>query len=179
MGAVQTSVAAAAIAFDGMLADADQGTRVESRIQAEASAEIPFGKMCVRGATNEDTSAVKPHTSAAASAPLLCGVVVHDHTYAKDTELGDTGLKPGTTVNLLQRGRIYVTPEDDVDPGDAVKVRVVAAGAEVAGSFRAAADATDCVDISKFARWITTGSSTKPAVLEIDMVGASMATADT
>lgn len=178
MAVPQTSVAAAAIAFAGMLADSDQGRRIESRVNAEASAEIPFGVMVVRGATSEDTDALLPHTSAAASAPLLAGIVVHSHNYAKDSQLGSTGLKPTVMLNLLQRGRIYVQPEDSVDPGDAVKVRVVVAGAEVKGAFRGAADAADCVDISKFARWITSGTSTVPAVLEIDMVGAAQATAD-
>lgn len=178
MAAIQTTVAAASIAFAGMLADADQGVRVESRLSEEASAEIPFGTMVIRGSTSEDAGALQLHTSSASMAPLLAGIVVHDHSYAKDTELGDTGLKPGTTLNLLQRGRIYVQPEDSVDPGDAVKVRAVAAGAEVKGAFRGAADGTDCVDISKFARWITSGTASVPAVLEIDMVGASQAVAD-
>lgn len=179
MAARQTSVAANAIAFAGMLAVSDQGTRIESRVSEEASAEIPFGTMVIRGSTSEDLGALQLHTSSASMAAQLAGIVVHDQTYAKDTELGDTGLKPGVMLNLLQRGRIWVQPEDTVDPGDAVKVRAVVTGSEVKGAFRGAADSTDCVDISKFARWVTSGTSAIPAQLEIDMVGASQAVADT
>ena len=176
----QTAVTTpASAAFAGMLADSGIGTVIDSKVSAEASAEMRFGIAVLRDTTDEDNGVVLPLTSSAVSAPRFAGIVVHSHDYAKDTELGDTGLKPKVTVNVLQRGRIWVQPEDTVDPGDTVKFRAVVAGAEVAGAFRAAADSTDCVDISKFARWITSGSSTVPAILEIDMVGSSQATADT
>lgn len=182
MTATQTSVAAASYAFAGQLADNDQGTRINTRANAEASAEMPFGIMVVRDTVNsgqEDNCILLPHTSAAAAAPLLAGITVHQHTFAKDTQLGSTGVKPTNALAVLRRGRIYVLPEESVSPGDAVRVRVVTAGAEVKGAFRKSADATDCVDISKFAQWVTSGSSSVPAVLEIDMVGQSQATADT
>ena len=177
MASSQTSVAAAAIGFAGMLADSDQAPRVASKINEEASAEIPFGTMVIRG-TDEEMQALQLHTSAAAVAALLAGVVVHDHSYAKDTELGTTGLKPGVTLNVLERGHVYVLTEETVTPGDAVRVRAVVSGNEVKGAFRTSADSTDCVNISKFARWVKGGTTTVPAVLEIDMVGASQAAAD-
>lgn len=177
MAATQTSVAARAIAFAGMLAE-NYPAQCDSRVNEEASAEIPFGTMVIRG-TDEDEQALQCHTSAATVEQLFAGIVVWSDNYAKDTELGSTGLKPGVMLNLLQKGRIYVLPEDTVDPGDPVRVRAVVAGAEVKGAFRTAADSTDCVDISAFARWVRGGSSTVPAVLEIDMTGQSQAVADT
>jgi len=173
----QTSVAAnMTVGIAGAIADANLAS-VDSRVNEEASAEMPFGVMVVRG-TAKATDAKLLHTSAAASAPLLAGVVVYSASYAKPEELGDDGVKPNMTVGLLQKGRVYVLPEEDVAPGDAVRVRAVVAGAEVAGAFRTSADAADCVDISSFSRWITAGSSTVPAIVEIDMTGAAGATAD-
>lgn len=176
MAARQTSVAAAALGFPGMLSDATPH-QCDSRVSEEASAEIPFGTMVIRGA-DEDNGALQLHTSSAATVALLAGIVVHTHNYAKPTQLGDIGLKPGVVLNLLQKGRIWVTTEDACDPGDTVKVRAIAAGAEVKGAFRVAADASDCVDISKFARWITSAGAGGVAMLEIDMTNASQATAD-
>jgi len=174
----QTSVADnMTVGIVGALADANLAS-VDSRVNEEASAEMPFGIMVVRG-TDKATDALLLHTSAAASDSLLAGVVVYSAAYAKPEELGDDGVKPNMTVGLLQKGRIYVLPEEAVAPGDAVRVRAVVSGSEQAGAFRTTADDTDdCIDISKFARWITSGSSTVPAVLEIDMSGAADALAD-
>lgn len=174
----QTTVnARMTIAFAGMLADSDRVVHCDSRFNEEASNEIAFGTAVVRGTTNKDNGALRPHTSAAAAAPLFAGIVVHSHDYARDVELGTTGLKPKVTMQVLQQGRIYVLPEESVAPGDAVRFRAIA-GAGTVGAFRKTADAGNSVDISKFARWITTGSTTVPAVLEIDMAGAKDATAD-
>lgn len=179
MNAYQTSVDYPDIAIAGMLADSDPASRIEGRVNREASAEIPFGVMVVRDGTYKNDGAVKCHTTAAASEQILAGIVVHQHDLAQPEELGDTGVKPKAVLRLLRRGRIYVLPEETVTVGDAVRVRAVAAGNEVAGAFRTTADGTDCIDISKFARWVRGGSTTVPAVLEIDMVGAGNALADT
>lgn len=177
--AVQSAVTSKASAIEGMPADASALTRdVATYISEEASAEIPFGVMVCRGSTDEDNGALLLNTSAAAMEQLLAGVVMWTDVYAKPSELGDTGLKPGVTLNVLQRGRIWVRPEDAVDPGDAVRVRCVVAGSEVKGAFRSAADSTDCVDISSFARWRSSAGAGELAILEIDMTNAKLADAD-
>lgn len=156
--------------------------RLGSATSAESSAEIGFGLMVIRGSA--DGSALLPHTSAAAmvAAPLLLGVVVLSHGFAEPQELADTdsgGLKPKTTFTVLEEGEIWVIPEDNVTPASDVRVRVVAAGAEKAGAFRAAADSTDCVEISAFARWRSSASGGSPARLWIDMSNVQLAVADT
>ena len=172
MAAQQTSVSESpAIGFAGQLADTSN-KRSLSKYNDEASAEMPFGIMVVKG-TDEDDGVLLCHTSAAVSADIMQGVVMHSHAYAKDTELGDDGLKSTVSLDVLTHGRIYVLPEEAVTPGDAVRVRVVTAGAEVKGAFRTTADSTDCVDISSFARWVRGGSSTVPAILELDMTAAN------
>lgn len=157
--------------------------RVVSCRQAEASAEIPFGVMVCRDGTTPDTAKLL-HTSAAAMAAnqLLVGVSTHGHSYAEPQELADTddgGLKPGTTFGALVEGPIWVLPEENVTPSSEVRVRVVVAGDEVAGAFRATADATDCVDVTPCARWMTSGSTTVPAILWLDMNHVALVTADT
>lgn len=174
----QTAVGDMSIAFAGALADTSR-SQCDSKYNAETSAEIPFGVGVVRHSSDEDNAVVKPHTSAAAAAPLFAGVVVHSHDYSPDIEIGSTGVKAKMTMSVLQKGRIYVLPEENVTPGDAVRMRVVVAGNEVAGSFRTTADSTDCINLSKVARWVTTGSTSVPAVLEIDITGAADISADT
>lgn len=180
----QTSVSARmTVGIVGQIANL-QGMKdavVNSARQAEASAEMPFGVMVCRDGTTPDTAKLL-HTSAAAMATnLLEGVTVHGHSYAEPQELADTdagGLKPGATVAILKVGPIWVLPEDTVTPSSDVRVRVVVAGAEVKGAFRGAADASDCVEITPFARWLTSGSSTVPAIVFVDMTNVALATAD-
>jgi len=156
--------------------------KVDSATSAEASAEIPFGVMVCRGTA--DKTALLLHTSAAAMAAnqLLLGVTVLDHSFAEPQEVADTdsgGLKPKSTFSVLMQGPIIVIPEDAVTPASDVRVRVVVAGAEVKGAFRAAADSTDCVEITAFARWLSSAAGGSPAVLWVDMVNVALATADT
>ena len=171
MAATQTTVAdRMTLAIAGMLDQSEMVASIRSYTSEEASAEIPFGTMVIRG-TDEDNGVLQVHTSGATVIALLAGVVVHSHAYAKTQELGDTGLKPDTTFGVLQKGRIWVTTEDACDPGDAVRVRVVVAGAEVKGAFRVAADSTDCVVLSKtMARWLTSAGAGGLALLELDML---------
>lgn len=167
----QTSVAnqSDTPAFAGMLADS-KFSDIVSYIQAEASAEIPFGSMVKHGTLDGDAKAL------AATSDKLAGIVVHAHNYAKDTELGTTGLKPKAQLNVLRSGRIWVAVEEAVAVGGAVRTRAVAPG--TLGVFRTTADAGKSIDISKFARFLTSTSGAGFALLEIDMSGAANATAD-
>lgn len=174
----QTSVSdQAALPFAGKLNESVP-SQVATRVSEESSAETPFGVMVIRG-TDKDNQALLCHTSSAVCAPLLAGVVLHSHAYAKDTQLGNTGVKPNQTLNILEKGQVYVLPEEAVAPGDAVRIRAVAAGGEVKGAFRKTADDTsDCVLLApSMARWITSGGPATPCLVEIDMT-AEAATAD-
>lgn len=156
--------------------------RFGSATSSEASAEIPFGTMVIRGAS--DGLALKPHTSAAAmvASPLMMGIAMLSQGFAEPQEVADTdagGIKPKATFTVGEKGTFWVIPEDGVNPGSDVRVRVVTAGNEVAGAFRAAQDLTDCVDISAIARWKSTATAGNPAKLEIDMTNVALAVADT
>lgn len=150
---------------------------IDSATSEEASAEIPFGVMLQQG--TGDDGAKLLGTSAAAMAVRLLGIAVRAHDFAVGSELGTTGLKPGATFGCGKKGRFKVLVEDAVTPLSHVRVRAVAAGAEVKGAFRALADGTDCVDISAFAKWRTSAGIGEVAVVEIDMANAALAVADT
>lgn len=165
--------------FPGVVADTSFNLHTESKVSAEASAEIPFGVAVIRDDTDKDDGVVLPTTSSAVSAPRFAGVVQHTHAMDKPNELGAAGITPKSTVLVMTEGRIWVLPEEAVTPGDAVRFRAVVAGMEQAGAFRTTADGTDCVNISNLARWVRGGDSTTPAILEIDMSNAAQAVADT
>lgn len=173
---MQTEVTNYADAVAGLLADNTLSKDCLSAINEEASAEIPFGVMVCRGTT--DLGVKLLNTSAAAMASALKGVVVFGQSFAKPDDLGDTGLKPFMAFSILSKGRIYVQVEEAVAIGDAVRVRAVATGGEVKGAFRTSADASDCVDISKFARWTRGADAAGFAIVEIDMTNAALAAAD-
>jgi hypothetical protein len=149
---------------------------IDSATSEEASAEIPFGTMVIQGTA--DNGAKQLHTSAAVSEQLLLGIAVRSHDFAVGSELGDTGLKPGATFGVLKKGRAWVAVEDAVAPGDPVRVRAVVAGNEVKGAFLTAADSTDAIDISAFAKWRTSADAGDLAVVEIDMTNSALAVAD-
>jgi hypothetical protein len=50
-------------------------------------------------------------------------------------------------VSVLRLGAIYVVTEDACDENDAVYMRITAAGAEEAGSFRSDSDGGDAVQV--------------------------------
>ncbi len=173
---MQTEVIPMVEAVAGLLADNSLSKDCLSATSEESSAEIPFGVMVCRG--TEDDGVLLLNTSSAAMATSLAGIVVFGHSFSKPYELGDTGLKPFATFNVLSRGRIYVQVEEAVEIGDAVRVRAVATGDEVKGAFRTTSDSTDCVDISSFARYIRGADEDGLAIVEIDMVNAALADAD-
>lgn len=84
-------------------------------------------------------------------------------------------------VNILRVGRVLVKPEasSSVVPGARLFVRKVAAGAEVLGALRGAADSTDCLDCSNQGQWITAPDADGLAVLEVNFVNEAVNDTDT
>lgn len=171
----QTSVTSAPkIGIPGSAADlqtALNGT-VDTAQSEEASAEITFGVMVKAG--TGDRGALK----CTATTNVLRGISFRAHSYA-DSQVGDTGVKPGTFFGVGQKGRFFVLIEENVTPTSDVRVRMVATGNEIAGAFRATADSTDCIELTPLARWVRTAlAADGVAELEIDLTNAALATAD-
>lgn len=150
--------------------------RVVSRVSAEASAGIIPGIMVQRGTGDTDVKVLTATTN------KLEGIVVRTHDAGDlDVDLiNQTGYKPGAEIPVARTERWFVRIEENVTPASDVRVRCVAVGGEVAGSFRATADSTDCLELTAFAHWVRTAlAADGVAELEIDMTNADLAVADT
>lgn len=158
---------------EGQLADlwTEENGDVGTATSEEASAEISFGLMVAQGVADDGCKLLVEDAQ-------LKGVTVFSHLYAKPTELGDTGLKPGVTFDVLKRGRIIVLPEEAVTPQSEVHVRHTVQGNTRAGAFRATKSASNTLDITAFARWETSADAGEPAVLWIDMLLAASTVED-
>jgi hypothetical protein len=86
--------------------------------------------------------------------------------------LYDAGREPeaypvGYPVPCARKGRVFVTSETSYVDGDPVFVRLVAAGAEVAGHVRNAPDSNDCVLLKGATFWRT--GSAGVAAIDLDL----------
>jgi len=142
---------------------------VDSFVNEEASAEIPFG-VAVKGGTNPENQC----KLLTAITDKLLGITVRSDSYQKGHELGDTGLKPGVVCRVARKGELLVTVEEAVTPASRVYVRAVVAGAEVAGAFRDTTDASDLIDVSAYCRFMgtTTGAGVVRLAFDFTMRGA-------
>lgn len=159
----QTTITRQAIAVPGLLADNTLTKDCLTATSEESSAQIPFGVMVGRGSADDGVLKL------ATTSDVLAGVVVFGQSYDHGTELGSTGFLPKTTFNILNEGRIYVQVEENVTPASRVFVRAVATGLEVAGAFRDTQDGSDCIEITDYARYLTTTLAGGLAVLDISM----------
>ena len=170
--AAQSSVTVKqARAFAGMQ-DASAEKRIESVVN-EGSTELAFGLMVGEGTDFNQCLEL------ALQADIPKGIVVHSHAYAKDEQLGDTGLKQYVILGVMTKGRIWVKVEEAVTQASDVRYRGVATGNEEFGAFAASADSTDLVDISAFANWKGYDSGTSLGLLEFDMTDKSGKVLDT
>lgn len=170
---INTSYAEQSAALQGQLGNL-KDTRKSTAVQGEASAGVPFGVMVQKTAFGAAGSAdVAKLMSATNNA--LAGVVIHSHAYdpVEDfTNATDELLKPKTLLSVLEEGEIWVKVEAGEVPAvaGAVRVRAVAAGAEVAGAFRVAADGTDCI-LLPHSRWRSAINADGLALLFLDLRG--------
>lgn len=163
----QTSVANAPIAAlqAGQIDDTCALNDVMSYVNAEASSEMPFGRMLVQGTADRDAKLMTIQTD------VMIGVLVHSQAYNRDNEIGSTGLKPKMTAGVMTRGRVWVAVTEDVTPASVVRV------SEVGGTFGDSASAGVTV-VLKNARYLTTTLSGGLALLEFDILGRGSNTSD-
>jgi hypothetical protein len=137
--------------------------------------DMPFGT-CVKQGTSDD-GALMPTSLA----DLLKGIVVQANDFERLTQLNSDGITPGTPLGLLKRGRVWILPYTDVTPTSEVHVQVVANTDHPVGTIRGTADANKTLDITAFAKWLTTATvaSGNPAKLDVDFTNVSLATQDT
>ena len=140
--AAQTSYTdSVAAGFEGARADAGP-IDVLGRINGDSS-EIPFGR-----AVCFDTGDREVDLPAATSDKVV-GIALASMAYQPGATLGTSGIAADAQVNVLRRGRVYLTCEEDVVPGDRLHVRAVAgAGGSVLGKFRKTAVTGETINTS-------------------------------
>lgn len=95
-------------AFAGQVADLAQAS-IRSFLNAEKSAEIPFGTGVIQGSAAGD--ALVPATVD----DMFVGVAVHTHTAVAS---GSTGVAVAEEVSVMHRGRCWVVVGEAVSVGD-------------------------------------------------------------
>lgn len=160
MAAPQTSVSIQqTVSFAGMAGDTAHMRDAKSYVNAEASAEIPFGLLVVQGTAEQDAKIP------AAQSDLAVGIALHSHSFQKDNELGDTGIKPDVVFSAMTRGRVWVAVDEAVALTDTPRVRMSGAGA---GTFRKTSAGGVTKALAGSARFLTATSGAGLALLEID-----------
>lgn len=138
-----------AIGRAGMLADNGPRNTVSRNNQTSGSAVIPFGCAVVQGTNDNECSLPASATDVTGQGKLL-GVALID--LSVENKYPDDGSVPsypsGRMVAVLQKGRCFVTVEENVTPASPVYVRFATDGASNTqpGSFRASAEGTAQVD---------------------------------
>jgi hypothetical protein len=147
--------------FAGQIADL--GPRyVVSRLNGEASANLPFGIGVQKGAT--DSECLLP----SATGQLIEGVTVRE-TYIDSSSLATNGaIAPDAMAAIMKKGAIYVLPEQNVVKGDPVYCRHTVNGALTPGRFRKDAD-TAKADLLAGAMWGESGSADQPTKLILNL----------
>lgn len=148
--------------FPGMKLDLTDDY-VRSHHNAEVTAEVPFGVFVAQGTHPE--AAVLPD----AATDVLIGVVLHSHTYDPGFQLGEVGVKPKNTLNVLSRGTVWVRTESAVVVGARAFVRFAnGAGGTQKGAVRGDADTATAVEV-RGARFLSSATAGGMVQLEVDM----------
>jgi hypothetical protein len=164
----QTSVASAMTAAlqAGQIADSCRLNDVASYVSEESSAEMPFGRMLAQGTADDGALLM------AAATDKMIGVLTHSQAYERDTEIGDTGVKPKMTLGVMKCGRIWVTVTGEAcTPASAVRVH------KTGGYFLVSASAGNTV-LVKHARYLTSAASGELTMLEFDILTRADNSAD-
>ncbi len=166
----------------GQLADLHSArtAKIDTALQAEASAGIPFGTFVKRGTNSGDAKVPSAKTD------VLFGIAVFGQSYARPYEVDSTGIRPKAHFDVLRNGTVWVLPTEDVVEADQVHVRVTVSSDtyKLPGTIGKTDDGVKTIDITPFARWESQGTATTlnvsgtPAKLWIDMVNVSLAVTD-
>jgi hypothetical protein len=111
---------------------------------------IPFGKAVVRDTWSglERSAHLPSLTAEVTTLGVFLGVTVHSHANEQNiTNANNPGYAAYSAMSVMRRGRIWVTVETAVSPGDQAYVRFSAdtSAGESLGSFRNDADTADAV----------------------------------
>lgn len=146
------------VAIEGAIAD-DGAIDIESRVSSVIGfTEIPFGRPVASVSGSE------------AKACVLCtdynhtpiGIAAHSHSYAAE-ELGTSGIKSGSMVNVLRHGPIRVKAGGAIADGQRLHYQTST------GKWVTAAVATDTIDMTAQVIARSSGVLNDLIIAEVDM----------
>lgn len=147
------------VGIEGAIADDSPAVDIESRVSSTGTAtEIPFGRP------------VASVSGSSAKACVLCtdysytpiGIAAHSHSYAAG-ELGTSGIKSGSMVNVLRHGRIRVKAGGSIADGQGLHYQTST------GKWVTAAVAADTIDMTGQVIARSAGVLNDLVIAEIDM----------
>jgi hypothetical protein len=146
----------------GLAAEPFNPSTVETKV---STADIFFGRMCVRDGSEEERVL---HPSAASQEKM--GVALATHSMESKEDSLDPHYSPEEAVKLMYKGRVWVCIEADVNVGDEVHFRhTVDASLDKLGCF-APATGTGLEALTN-ARWVKGGTAAEGiALLELDIL---------
>jgi hypothetical protein len=158
----------------GQLADLSPASKV-SAVNADV-VSLPAGIMVAYASSPASDKVILPTASIGSAGGQIAGIVLHEHdvdTIGLQTETTDLIFKVGAGMTLLQKGRVYVTPEVAVVQGDPVYYRITANGGNTqVGAFTNTDDGAH-TDLLKGARFeSSTDATSTQAVLSFDLNAA-------
>ena len=176
---VQTSFSdTPAIAFAGMLADGAENDLI-TLLNAESSASMAFGSaVAFKPSGTYDSDGTVP----ANSTDKIAGILVHSHAHARQvslvgtdgntTTMGDlstTGVAPGGKLDILRKGRVWITTVTACVPGDRGYVSYNGTGtATAAGLVAQTSDSSHTIDSTSQIVYLTSASANGLAMIEVD-----------
>lgn len=164
--AFNDSYAEQAEGFSGQLSDIGMPKRVESYVQGEASASIPFGVVVVQGTEGADGSADKAILPVDANS-VPVGIVLHSHTYDPRRQLDTTGILIKEMMSVLKKGRCRVYVEGTVVKGAYLYARYTASGGNTQkGALRADGDTSKALACRGI---IAAESITGAGIIQVDV----------
>lgn len=143
------------VGIEGAIADDGPAVDIESRVSSEP---IPFGRPVASVGGSEAKACVL--CTSYTETPI--GIAAHSHSYAAE-ELGTSGIKSGSMVNVLRHGRIRVKAGGSISDGERLYYQTST------GKWVTAAVSADTIDMTGQVIARSAGVLNDLVIAEIDM----------
>lgn len=151
------------VGIEGAIADDGPAVDIESRVSSLSNAtEIPFGRPVASVSGSEAKACVL--CTGYTDTPI--GIAAHSHSYAAE-ELGTSGIKSGSMVNVLRHGRIRVKAGGTIADGDRLYYQTST------GKWVNAAVALDTINMTAQVLARSSGVVNELIIAEVDMSNKS------
>jgi hypothetical protein len=159
---------------------AERHNRVSTYLQEEASAHIPFGRVCKLGTADAGGTGVNGAKIPSAKTDKLVGFSTWSPGFNAVSELDSTGIAPKVHFGVTEKGDLWIMPEEDMVPGDDVHARVTASSAKLPGMIGTTDGGVQTIDVTPFAQVRKGGGPTSGNCIHLafDFVNAALAVTD-